>query len=455
MPALLTSWSANREREISDLIWDLTICPILYGPVSLLDNMICDNVGLYRLLTEGKIEYCELIKKYTRNGLIKLWHREYYISKENKIHSVEGILLNWLCRDDSNGLYQVGFGILTSKGNANEVLRSMIRKHNKENSTTTKRLKSFYEFIHVYYPNYKKFVDLLNQIFFAQKASFVYKTPPVPLQQRIIGSFGIQNKNIFLAREGKIEKHPEDLYLLNDKEIDSNVGFSKPSLLELAKFAKDDLMAKHFFHLLVNKNDAPVTELLETLEKIDHKQARVLRGHIVNVYDSAIPEANNELVLVEKKTKEPSNSAQLHSNINDIALEFNRIKDFSRFVMDDNEDPVSGAKKNLRELGDILFPAQNYFPKINKQQIRRQFFAAASTVTVLSTLRDEITPILQDYPFEIFLCQFYILLAGFDPGKAIKVIFHQPVRSTATVNYKLKADFYKYANFTIANTEFL
>lgn len=446
--ALLTSWSANRERSVQDIQWDLCIAPMLTGPLAVLDNMVCDNAKLYEFLQNENHE--KIFNQYVADGRLQLWHRQYH-QPQQKIQSVEDILMNWLCRTEEKSIDQVEFGMLNSvgAGDANRELRKRIRKWNSNRVGRKERLDGFYGIMRSQkeFTDYVKYLKILNKAFFESphaQAAKVFKNNPLPIEVRFIHALGIDDAEGMLAqcRAGKKKLKDQLLRYIVLKNINTNPYITVADIEEFVSHKSTD----GFFEYLSSVNPT-VTELQSLLKSVPSKLSQAVDEMLITVYDTAIPEANNAPVLIEKRGDEEPDPETFKKGMADVVSKIQTVlkeQEFKGLFAGEDE----GKEARVEKLNLMM----KYLVTASPDPAPRWFSGAltASTAVTLFTVgnifRHQLEPFIKENSYQLMILQTLVSLTG--------ILGQKPINKAAGFLYprifgsnngymRMKPDFYK------------
>lgn len=294
--ALLCSWDSVRATPSDQIEWDISILPLLFGPLSVLDNMIFDSRGLVLAMQKPAIR--ELLRGYVKDGLIQLWHRPAYGPENERapVQHAEDVLMDWLTRSgDALGtvaLYSVGeLGCKELRDLVGSFPRGMPR---------TDRLRKFYAFMETYIPGYGEAVAFFDDLFFTGLNTNRWENNPAEhLQYRVLEAMGLADPEA--AVRSSLDRG-KPLYQVIDNECPVKLGCPADNLdwMELVHGAYRDGSEREFFRRLTTTGDPTRLGLLEPAGSIALEKG-AYSSHLCGLINAAfvcgIPETNSQDVL--------------------------------------------------------------------------------------------------------------------------------------------------------------
>ncbi len=317
--SLLSHWQVSEQRSPQEIEWDLMLRPLLFGPISILDNMLVDNPGLMEAVT--KREFANLLELYARKGLIRLLHRETY-GPDRPIRSIDDLLMIWLSRSDPKAVKTVGLVSLENAhdwqenssgtssinrlldGYRNQQLRQLITGFGGK-ATKDERVAEFREFMSAHGP--PRFLEALH----VYQRSFFGRSPlsrerwnrfPETIQSRILSTFGVVDANRMIAEaNGNARELAQSLLEFK--------GFHAPPLFAgldwkrvVRSAVENDDRSRHFFGLLAQTGDAGWGNLYASAVDIrdsDPVMAKWVSKLVTQAYVCGIPEANAGRIMLD------------------------------------------------------------------------------------------------------------------------------------------------------------
>ncbi|GEM_PF-4465180 len=289
---VLTSFASTRNASVQETEWNLLATPLICGSLAIMDNMITDNLQLMQAVGKGHIR--EVMQRYSKAGLFKLYHRAQG-QNIKRITRLSDVFLDWLTRDK---VETVGFGMLSDVQNGK--LRDLIVSFNDHHTPHPKRLKPFYRFMSECIPGYGEYIEQLNAIFDeAPGSSSSYQYRPKDIQYRLLSCIGFSDQpEALIARTANKSVKAFKEALLNQLPDIEHKLFTRDQLTEMLETETYD----GFFEKLNMQDDPTLTGLLESLENVNSALRPVWCKLLLEVYTSGIPEANGGRVLLENET---------------------------------------------------------------------------------------------------------------------------------------------------------
>lgn len=397
---MIASWDAIQQKRVDQIEWDIFLLPLLFGPLSILDNMLFDNRGLIQAVQKPEIE--NLLRLYAERGLFTLWHRDRYSDGRYPVLSMEDLPMIWLTRTGMEANRTVAFASLSDEDNRE--LRRLIRSFG-EHTSRSARLREFCSFMNLHVQGFDDAVKIYERIFFgsAQPATLTWARFPEPIQFRILSALGVPNPALVvqrcLAEHGSIHRALEAE--LPARELPNLPGLNWQEFLFAAR---EDGAERDFLERLATTGDPGRTNLARAAQSVMQGQPEYSQGlgNLVNAaYVGGIPEANGEHILwpwtVESEKKEKDEKIDTTEDRRALALKIaasldqlapSVLKATQALERVDQTKARKQLKRHLGLLQDIIFKDDIAKPSDEFKSLARVAGAGAISALTFAILPD-------------------------------------------------------------------
>jgi hypothetical protein len=300
---VFSMWHVVMQPTPAQVEWDISIMPLLFGPLAVLDNMIFDSPGLAHVLTQ-RDSARRLLKLLANRGLLRLWHRERISPDANgEILGVRELLLVWLRRSGAHRRTIKLYSTETHPYLADRIeeLRSFVSRANKSDE----QLRDYFvRFLAEYIPGYQDVPDCLDEVFFRNGplARAVWRhSPRHYFQHRVLSSIGVPLDKAQLAtRRACFGRRRLAEVLVDEGYLGPGGGTAQEVLMSRALDDSGSAEAAFVEALCHARRDTTFCDLVTLGEEISEHDLALGEWvlDVVNrVYVQGIPEANGGTIL--------------------------------------------------------------------------------------------------------------------------------------------------------------